>query len=151
MERGLTPTQAANRRRISIVDLEELEQGKRNPTVSELRSMAAKYEIGFSALVMPEPLPPSTRLNVQDFRTHASASEKWNPELLMEMDDINVIIDAMADLRDAEPNLLKAEFPKITADMNPAQVAADERKRIRIDVQRQATWRTARLLDGCTT
>jgi Zn-dependent peptidase ImmA (M78 family) len=142
-ERGLTPAQAADKLHISAIELEELELGKRYPTVGELKNMAAKYEIGFSALVMPEPLPPSTRLNVQDFRTHASASEKWNPELLMEMDDINVIIDAMADLRDVEPGLLKAEFPKISADMNPATIAADERKRISLDVQRQATWRTA--------
>jgi len=59
----------------------------------------------------------------------------------MEMDNINVIIDAMADLRDAEPRLLRAEFPTITTGMNPARVAEDERKRIRLDVQRQAGWR----------
>ncbi len=67
-----------------------------HPSVGELRNVSAKYEIGFSSLLMPDVLPPETRLKLQDFRTHGSgAPGKWNPELLMEMDDINVLIDAM--------------------------------------------------------
>lgn len=142
VERGLTPKSAAERLGISIAELAELENGARVPTVKELRDIAAKYEIGFSSLLMPEPLPASTRLNVKDFRTYRSAPEKWHPDLLAEMDNINVTIDALGDLRAAVPELLGAKLPTITARMNPARVAAEERRRIRLSFERQATWRT---------
>jgi Zn-dependent peptidase ImmA (M78 family)/DNA-binding XRE family transcriptional regulator len=141
-ERGLELDVAAKRLGISESELDELEQEKRLPTVTELRKMAAKYEIGFSALLMPAPLPPNTRLKVQDFRTHQSVPEKWHPDLLTEMDDLNVVIDAMADLRDVEPSLLQASLPKITTSMIASRVAADERKRIGLDIERQAAWKT---------
>ena len=105
--------------------------------------MSAKYEIGFSSLFMPEALPPDTGLRLRDFRTHGSgAPGKWNPELLMEMDDINVLIDAMADLRDAEPSLFRSVLPSVSVTMNAAQVAADERGRIGLNVDTQAKWST---------
>lgn len=141
-ERGLSRKQAADRLEINESDLEELELGNRLPSVGELRRMAAKYEIGFSALLMPERLPPTTRLNVQDFRTHQTAGERWHPDLLAEMDDINVLIDAMADLRDAEPTLFLSALPVINTSMSPARVALDERKRMGLTPERQASWKS---------
>ena len=104
--------------------------------------MAAKYEIGFSALLMPEELPITTRLKVQDFRTHESGREQWHPDLLAAMDDLNVVIDAMADLRDVEPSLFQITFPQITLRDNAATIAAQERDRIGLDVQRQSGWKS---------
>lgn len=139
-ERGLSPAEAAIRLGISETQLHELEGGKRLPTVGELRTMAAKYRIGFSALLMPEPLPASTRLIVQDFRTQQSARERWHPDLLAEMDNLNVLIDALADLRDVEPTLFGSNLPRISLDKSPAQVAAEERKRIGLTFEQQSAW-----------
>jgi hypothetical protein len=92
---------------------------------------------------MPDILPTETRLKVQDFRTHGSgAPGKWHPELLMELDDINVLIDAMADLRNAEPGLLSVKLPVATLAMNAADLAVTERARIGLDVPTQAAWKT---------
>jgi transcriptional regulator with XRE-family HTH domain len=74
-ERGLTQEAAAERLGVPLEELQELESGARQPTVGELRNMAAKYEIGFSSLLMPDTLPDSTRLKVEDFRTHKSG--RW--------------------------------------------------------------------------
>lgn len=143
LERGLELSAAATRLGIPEEELIELESGQRHPSVGELRNMAAKYEIGFSSLLMPEALPPETGLRLLDFRTHGSgAPGKWNPELLMEMDDINVLIDAMADLRDAEPSLFVKNLPNASVTTSAARVAADERARIGLDVGTQASWAT---------
>jgi Zn-dependent peptidase ImmA (M78 family)/transcriptional regulator with XRE-family HTH domain len=142
MERGLSIKQAADLLAMDESDLDAWENGAQHPTITQLRQMAAKYEIGFSALLMPEPLPPSTRLKVQDFRTHRGKKAEWHPELLAQMDDINVMIDALADLRDAFPSILPTSPRTITTTMNPVRVAAEERKRIGLTVERQASWKT---------
>ena len=86
-ERGLDLAAAANLLGVPDAELEEIETGARLPSVGELRNIAAKYEIGFSSLLMPEPLPKTTRLKVQDFRTHRSEPENWHTDLLIELDD----------------------------------------------------------------
>ena len=143
LERGFDISGAAARLGIPEEELLELENGVRHPSVGELRNMSAKYEIGFSSLLMPEALPSETSLNLKDFRTHGSgAPGKWNPDLLMEMDDINVLIDAMADLRDAEPALFGNTLPIARIATDAGQVAADERNRVGLDVDTQAAWKT---------
>jgi Zn-dependent peptidase ImmA (M78 family) len=143
IERGFDVPAAAARLGVPEEELLELENGARHPTVGELRNMSAKYEIGFSSLLMPDVLPPETRLKLQDFRTRGSgAPGKWNPDLLMEMDDINVLIDAMADLRDVDPSLFANKLPSTRVATDAAQVAADERSRIGLDVGTQASWKT---------
>lgn len=143
LERGFDVSGAAARLGVPEEELLELESGDRRPSVGELRNMSAKYEIGFSSLLMPDVLPSETRLNLKDFRTHGSdAPGKWNPDLLMEMDDINVLIDAMADLRDAEPGLFGNKLPSASVTTDARQVAAGERSRIHLDVNTQAAWKT---------
>jgi Zn-dependent peptidase ImmA (M78 family) len=143
IERGFDVPGAAARLGVPEEELLELESGARRPSVGELRNMSAKYEIGFSSLLMPDVLPPETRLKLHDFRTHGSgAPGKWNPELLMEMDDINVLIDALADLRDAEPALFGNTLPSASFATGASQVASGERGRIGLDVSTQASWKT---------
>ncbi|WP_156928816.1 ImmA/IrrE family metallo-endopeptidase [Bradyrhizobium sp. th.b2] len=143
LERGFDVPGAAARLGVPEEELLELESGARHPSVGELRNMSAKYEIGFSSLLMPDVLPSETRLKLQDFRTHGSgAPGKWNPELLMEMDDINVLIDAMADLRDADPALFANKLPKASFATGAEKVAVDERSRVGLDVSTQAAWKT---------
>jgi Zn-dependent peptidase ImmA (M78 family)/transcriptional regulator with XRE-family HTH domain len=141
-ERGHTLEEAANLLGVAPHDLAKLENGAREPTVTELREIAAKYEIGFSSLLMPEPLAETTRLRVSDFRTRRSLPETWNPDLLAEMDDINVLVDALSDLREADPALVATRLPMATTRMNPAAVAAGERRRTGLTVESQNTWGT---------
>lgn len=139
-ERGLTVTEAAELLGIPVDELKELEDGSRHPTVGELRNMAAKYEIGFSALLMPEPLPPTTRLECEDFRTHRGEGAGWSPELLAALDDINVFTDAMADLKQAVPDLFRSNLPTLNSNNDVAEAAEAERRRIGFTVEQQANW-----------
>ena len=141
-ERGLTLAEAAERLDVPIDELKELEDGTRNPTVGELRNIAAKYEIGFSALLMPEPLPLTTRLTCEDFRTHRGEGTGWSPELLAALDDINVFTDAMADLKQAVPSLFRSNLPTISYNSDVADAAEAERKRIGFTIDQQVGWST---------
>lgn len=139
-ERGLTLTEAAEKLGIPIEELRELEDGTRQPTVGELRNIAAKYEIGFSSLLMPEPLVENTRLYCRDFRTHRGEGADWNPELLAALDDINVVTDAMADLRQAVPHLFTSNLPTIRSTSDVADAAERERERIGFRISNQFIW-----------
>jgi Zn-dependent peptidase ImmA (M78 family)/transcriptional regulator with XRE-family HTH domain len=141
-ERGLTPSEAATRLGITIGEIEALESGAEVPTVTTLRDIAAKYEIGFSSLLMPQPLAATTRLRVQDFRTNQSAREKWHPDLLTAMDEVNVVLDAFADLKPVADDLLKSDLPGLGALSNANRVADTERRRIGLSAPVQFGWRT---------
>ena len=81
-----------------------------------------------------------TRLNVQDFRTHETAVAKWNPDLLAELDNINVLIDAMADLREVEPSLFPNQLPVLKTSSSPSKMALSERERLGLTLTRQEAW-----------
>jgi len=139
-ERGLTLAEAAEKLGVPIDELKELEDGVRHPSVGELRNIAAKYEIGFSSLLMPEPLLETTRLRCQDFRTHRGEGADWNAELLAALDDINVVTDAMADLKQAVPHLFASNLPTISASSNVADAAERERERMGFRISNQYLW-----------
>ena len=56
--RGLTINEAAQLLGISSTELSAYESGDKKPLVGFLRDMSAKYQINFTSLLMPEPLPP---------------------------------------------------------------------------------------------
>lgn len=137
-ERGLDTIAAAERLGITPDDLSSLEEGETVPNITQLRQMAAKYGISFSALLMPEPLPPASRLKVTDFRTRDGGEAVWTPELLAMLDDVNLLIDGLADLRDAAPTEFRpVELPRVTTATEPDQVAAAERARLRLRLETQ--------------
>ena len=127
-ERGLTLTAAAE-----LLDLEEeylakLEGDELKPNVGLLREMAQKYEIGFSSLLMPAPLPPTTRLEVEDFRTIRSNKTAWTSSLLALIDNANIAIEGLNDLRAEAPDLFSdVRLPRYTLDDNPEKIAAARR------------------------
>lgn len=137
-ERGLDTVTAAERLGITPEELVALEDGEVIPNVTQLRSMANKYGISFSALLMPEPLPPATRLRVEDFRTRESGAPIWTPELLVMLDEVNVLIDGLADLQEGAPAAFQpVELPRATMISDPEQVAASERARMGLGIETQ--------------
>lgn len=124
-------------------ELAALEDGEVIPTITVLRHMASKYEIGFSSLLMPEPLPPTTRLKVTDFRTHGGVGAVWSPELLAALDEINLLIEGLAELRDADPhNFRPVVLPTATTTTDPVAMAARERARLVLPIEAQLGLRT---------
>ncbi|MGE4252081.1 MAG: ImmA/IrrE family metallo-endopeptidase [Parvibaculaceae bacterium] len=105
--------------------------------------MADKYQITFAALLMPDVLPPTSKIKVQDFRTHGGQGVKWGPELLAILDQINLDLEALAELRDYRPDLFSAPvLPEAALTDNPAVLASNERKRVGLDTDMQLGWAT---------
>lgn len=144
-ERGLERADAAIRLGMEEVELEALEKGDKPPSVGLLRKISEKYEIGFSALLMPEPLPPSTRLKIDDFRTVAAQRAGWTPELLALIDNLNIAIEGLYELKlqlrnDAMEIFPRLLLPRATLDSNPEVLASRERQRLDISVDSQLGW-----------
>jgi len=142
-ERGLDMITAADRLGMAPDELDALEGGHVIPNVTQLRNMANKYGISFSALLMPEPLPPATRLKVDDFRTVEGGAARWTPDLMSMLDEVNLVIDGLADIRDAAPAEFRAmDLPRATSGTRPEVVAEVERERLKFNVDMQLGMRT---------
>jgi Zn-dependent peptidase ImmA (M78 family)/transcriptional regulator with XRE-family HTH domain len=142
-ERGLNEITAADKLGITLDELAALESGAATPTITTLRHIASKYEIGFSALLMPEPLPTTSQLKVSDFRTHASGLPVWTPELLAMLDELNELIEGLADLREMAPDDFRfTDMPRATSASDPVAVAAEERKRLGLKLDAQLGLKT---------
>jgi Zn-dependent peptidase ImmA (M78 family)/transcriptional regulator with XRE-family HTH domain len=140
-ERRLTPAEAAKRLRLSEPDLATLEAGNPELSVTTLRNIAKKYEMPFATLLMPAPLPASTRPKVKDFRTHGGKHPELDNPMIVELEDVNAHLDLMADLREDSPELFRAiALPHVgfsgDADV-VAEIAAVERRRFQLPLERQ--------------
>lgn len=138
-ERHLSPADAAALLNMDEEALLALEGGDEKPTVGQLRTIASKYKISFSALLMPEPLPPNTRPEVQDFRTFEGVPPDHSLKLQRVLDEVWEQIDALVDVRDNADDLFakSGRLPHVTLRMDPEVVAAEERRRIGISVDEQ--------------
>jgi Zn-dependent peptidase ImmA (M78 family)/transcriptional regulator with XRE-family HTH domain len=138
-ERGLTPTAAAKRLGISEADLDEIESATTLP-ITQLRNIASKYAITFASLLMPEPLPASTRIQVKDFRA-TGGKPQADYDLFVELDDLNNQIDLLAEIKLADPELFRmVALPRATLTSEPEHLADQERKRIGISILEQVSW-----------
>jgi transcriptional regulator with XRE-family HTH domain len=108
IERALTQEAAAEKIGVGLGNLLALEAGLEQPTIGELRVIAAAYQIGLSALLMPEPLPAQSKPRINDFRALRSDGPAVSHELAVVLDDTNVLVDGLAELR-AEPG---TSFPR---------------------------------------
>ena len=123
-----------------------LRTGAVQPTLGQLRRMAAKYEITFASLLMPSPLPNDTRPKVDDFRTHLGQGPRWSHELALTLDTINELIESLVDLRDSVPELFPtATLPQVRRGDDIRPVAAKERERLGITLSEQFSWETERV------
>jgi Zn-dependent peptidase ImmA (M78 family) len=137
--RGLSIDDAATLLGVSTTELRAYESGSKLPLVGFLRRMSDKYQINFSSLLMPEPLPikkPPT-----DYRVRGRQSLRLSIETIVAREDIQEALELFRDLRTATRGLI----PKLnigTARLNekPEEVAARERKRFNVSIEEQRQW-----------
>lgn len=138
--RGLTLHDAARLLSVSSAELHSYETGEKEPLVGFLRKMAQKYRINFASLLMPEPLGPPERQ--QDHRTRPGSKRQLSLDTLVAIEDAAEALEAFedigSDVRDIVPRL---RIGKATLRDNPAEVAAEERKRFGVSIAEQHSWR----------
>jgi len=140
-ERRLDRKAAAELLGISPHELYSFEIGENLPSLTMLRRIAEKYEITFGALLMPQPLPRSTRPVINDFRTHGGAAPEIGHQLMVELEDVNQLIDGLVELRDADPvPFTERELPRLLLSDSIPIVAVSERQRVGVTVLEQIGW-----------
>src|SRR5690348_1171886 len=93
--RGLKIEDAANLLDISSDELRQYEVGAKQPLIGLLRDMSAKYQINFSSLLMPEPLPIEDRST--DYRVrHGKAPVAL--ATIVAMEEVNEALEVFSDI-----------------------------------------------------
>lgn len=137
--RGLEIEKAAELLGIQADELREYESGAKKPLVGFLRNMSAKYQVNFTSLLMPEPLP------IQKPPTDHRARFGRHPlsmDTLIAIEDVNEALDAFEDIANEAPRIVpKLNIGTAHLEDDPETVARQERRRFGVSVDEQRTWR----------
>jgi Zn-dependent peptidase ImmA (M78 family) len=137
--RGLTIDDAAILLGISASELRSYESGSNLPLVGLLRRMSAKYQINFTTLLMPAPLPTPKR--PIDHRSHRGR-QRLTLESLVAIEEITEALDIFQDIAAARRKLIpRLNIGSANVTDDPETVAARERKRLGVTIEQQRMWR----------
>ena len=138
--RGLKLSEAAELLDVSVDELDAYESGSRKPLVGFLRKMSDKYQINFTSLLMPEPLPikdPPT-----DFRTRRGPRRgRLSIDAIVAREEIQDALGVFEDVREESPGIVpRLTIGKARLQESPEVVAARERKKFNVSVAEQQRW-----------
>jgi Zn-dependent peptidase ImmA (M78 family) len=101
--------------------------------------MSDKYQINFSSLLMPEPLPlkkPPT-----DYRVRSRRRLRLSIEIIVAREEILEALELFRDLKAATRGLIPTlNIGTARLNENPEEVAARERRRFNVSVEEQRQW-----------
>jgi len=136
--RGLEIDSAADLLHITSEELRALESGATKPLVSLLRLMSERYQINFTSLLMPEPLPIKKRPT--DHRARRGA-RPLSIETIVAIQEVGEALEAFEDIGyEAESIVPKLNIGAAQIEDDPEAVAARERRRFGVSVEEQQAW-----------
>jgi Zn-dependent peptidase ImmA (M78 family) len=137
--RGLSLQDAASLLGVTTDELEDYELRNKKPLIGFLRRMSDKYQINFTSLLMPEPLPKRNR--PADHRER-HGKRPLSIDTLVAIEEITEALDTFDDIatevRQVVP-ALSIGTARISDD--PSAIAARERKRFGVPIEEQHAWR----------
>jgi Zn-dependent peptidase ImmA (M78 family) len=137
--RGLDIENAAKLLDVSPDELRALESGAKKPLVGFLRHISAKYQINFTSLLMPEPLPIEKR-PVDHRERHGKRS--LSIDTLVAMEEVAEALEAFEDIGgEAERIVPRLNIGSARLEEDPEGIATRERKRFGVSVEEQRAWR----------
>jgi Zn-dependent peptidase ImmA (M78 family) len=140
--RGLTVANAAELLEISSDELLAYESGEKKPLVGLLRKMSARYQINFTSLLMPEPLPP--RRLPTDHRTRHH-KKRLSIDTLVAIEDVTEALEIFRDISSTKRSVIpKLKIGRATLREDPEEVAARERQKFGVSYEVQKSWRNHR-------
>ncbi len=124
--RNLTLEDAADLIGIDAPTLEALEKGEEQPTITQLRKIANKYQFPLATLGHPDPLPP--RKPITDFRTVRGDPATLSLPVSVAVDEARQIQEFAAELMEEDAKLYHPpKLPTVTTKDDPAALAAKGR------------------------
>jgi Zn-dependent peptidase ImmA (M78 family) len=140
--RGLSVTNAAELLEISSDELMAYESGEKKPLVGLLRKISARYQINFTSLLMPEPLPPR-RLPTDHRRRHNK--KHLSIDTLVAIEDVTEALEIFRDISAAKRSVIpKLKIGRANLREDPEEVAARERQKFGVSYEMQKSWRNHR-------
>jgi len=138
--RGLTLGEAAEKLGISPSELYAYESGAKKPLVGFLRIMSAKYQINFTSLLMPEPLPIE---KLPTDHRNRFGKKKLSLDTLAVIEEVREALEAFKDISTAKRSIVqKPKLGRATLKEDPEEVAARERKKFGVSLELQKSWKT---------
>ena len=136
--RGLSIEDAAMLLRVPRDELEAYESGERRPLVGFLRTMSARYQVNFTSLLMPEPLP--IEKPPADYRMR-HGQKPLSIETLVAREEVKEALETFADIASESKKIVpKLNIGKAELDDDPETVAARERRRFGVSMDEQRLW-----------
>jgi len=138
--RGLSLNDAADLLDIAPAELRDYESGAQKPMVGLLRLMSSKYQVNFTSLLMPEPLP--IEKPPADHRTRAGAKPLTIGTLLA-IEEVTEALDAFDDIASELPQVVPTlRIGEARLEEDPEDVAARERRKFAVSIDEQRQWRS---------
>jgi Zn-dependent peptidase ImmA (M78 family)/transcriptional regulator with XRE-family HTH domain len=136
--RGLDIDRAATLLEISVDELRMYESGAKKPLVGFLRKMSAKYQINFTSLLMPEPLPIENP--PMDYRQRHGA-QPLSIDTLVAIEEVREALEVFQDIASETQRVVpKLSLGESQITDNPASIAARERKKFGVSIEEQQSW-----------
>ena len=137
--RGLSVNDAAERLEITPDELRAYESGDKKPLVGVLRLISQRYQINFTSLLMPEPLPIVQ--GPADHRTRANA-KPLTMDTLIAIEEVTEALEIFEDIASETSRVIqKLKIGTATLDEDPEEVASRERRRFGVSIEDQQHWR----------
>lgn len=140
--RGLSVVAAAELLEIPGDELSAYESGEKKPLVGLLRKMSARYQINFTSLLMPDPLPP--RKLPTDHRIRYG-KKPLSIDTLVAIEDVTEALEIFRDISSSRRSVIpKLKIGRATLREDPEDVAIRERQKIGVSYELQKSWRDLR-------
>lgn len=118
---------------IPVARIQAYERNEDKPSWGEVDKLARVYKVSTLALADPNPQPPTQP--TADFRTLDGRPTIFTIEIATALEEARELQEAAAETISENPQLYRlAELPQITLDDDPAEVAAEFRRRLEISV-----------------
>lgn len=135
-EAQLTQQQAADASHVPLNDLVEFERSNQALTLGAIRSLAKAYGVSVATLVMPEPLARSKR--PADFRTIDGRPESISHKTALAIRKARHYQEMISDVTSEDDDLrVPYSIPDAATNITAAQLAARERKRFAVSIEKQ--------------
>lgn len=136
---GFSVDHAAAKLHKDVDFLQRLEQGEDVPSVGVLKELAKNYYRSLATLLLPA--PPSTPPLPIDFRTvKGKPTQQLTPQTLLVLRKARRLQALAAELLEEDEEPRQVAIGIYDAKANPSEVAAEERRRLGVDIVAQLTW-----------
>jgi Zn-dependent peptidase ImmA (M78 family)/DNA-binding XRE family transcriptional regulator len=137
--RGLSQEEAAEKLDLALQELQALEAGETQPTLTLFERIATRYQLPQATLFRRT--PPKTPPRPRDFRTLAGRGPQWSFDLLLAISQARGLQTRLQEVEDEDEELAEpVRLPHYSEERDPWQQGEAERRRLGVSVEEQMRW-----------